>query len=343
MTKYDVYDDHVIEAIHDLVASCGGDPDIFEGELVTQMIQTCLKFLREGHNTGQLKLITRSLKEMRYAYSIFNQYPHVRRISIFGSARTEEGHPDYQEALQFGELMTHDGWMCITGAGDGIMKAAMEGAEKESSFGLSIRLPFEASANTVIEGDIKLINFRYFFTRKLMFLHHADALAVFPGGFGTMDELFEVLTLMQTGKGNIIPLVMMEGREGGYWEAWQYYVKSALVERQMINPDDMHLFYIAKGPEDAKKHIQNFYSRYHSSRYVQDTLALRIHSPLEEKQIEELNETFDDLVVTGKIRQTEALAEETDHLEYPRIVFHHNRGRLGRVRMLIDKINSFKP
>ena len=196
MEKLEVNDERILEAIQSLILACGGAPESFDGELITQMIQTSLKLMTEGHDTGQLKLITRSLKEMRHAYRVFNRYEGIRRIGIFGSARTPEDHIDYITARRFSEGIAEKGWMCLTGAANGIMKAGLEGPKKESSFGLSIRLPFEAGVNSVIEGDPKLMVFRYFFTRKLMFISHSDAVAVFPGGFGTLDELFEVLTLM---------------------------------------------------------------------------------------------------------------------------------------------------
>lgn len=326
--------------IKDIIELMGADPSTLEADLVKQMIETALKMLKGGYDGGQLKLMTRAFKEMRYAYQIFNRYPASRRISIFGSARTSEDHPDYLEAKNFGSLMTKMGWMCITGAADGIMKAGLEGAHISSSFGLSIRLPFESPSNSLIAGDPKLITFRYFFTRKLMFLSHSDALAAFPGGFGTQDELFESLTLMQTGKANIVPLVLIEGENGVYWSEWLEYLQSHLLANRWISPEDESFFYIASSAEDAVHHIKKFYFRYHSSRYVKDTLVIRMLTPLSEEQIEQLNREFGILIKAGRIYATPALLEETDHLELPRIAFEHNRRHFGILRQLIDRLND---
>lgn len=340
MPTNDVHDEQIVNAIHQLIEACGCSADNFAGDLTTQLIQTSLKLLIDDHDIGQLKLMTRAMKEMRHAYRIFNQYPDTHRISIFGSARTPQNHPDYQTAKEFGMKMAQAGWMCITGAADGIMKAGLEGAEKSSSFGLSIRLPFEAPINSVIEGDPKLMIFRYFFTRKLMFISHSHAVAVFPGGVGTLDELFEVLTLMQTGKSNIIPTVLLEGT-GKYWEGWEEYLKEHLLGNGWISPEDKNFYYIANSTEDGIQHIQKFYSRYHSSRYVKDLLVIRLLTPLGTHQIQELNAHFAKLIESGQITASSALPEETDYLELPRLVFRHTRKDFGLLRALIDHINNF--
>lgn len=341
MEKLDVNDERVLEGIQSLISACGGAPESFDGELVTQMIQTSLKLMIEGHDTGQLKLITRALKEMRHAYRVFNKYGGTRRISIFGSARTPEEHPDYQAAKKFSGIMGDLGWMCITGAANGIMKAGLEGPKQESRIGLSIRLPFEDAASTAIDGDPKLMVFRYFFTRKLMFISHSDAVAVFPGGYGTLDELFEVLTLIQTGKANIIPVVLLEGGDGVYWQHWQHYVDKHLLGNGWISPRDTSLFYIAKSVEDGVQHVQQFYSRYHSSRYVKEELVIRMNTPLTQKDVDLLNSEFSPLVKGGEIRLTDHLEGEDDFLDLPRIAFRHTRRDIALLRLLIDRINSF--
>lgn len=331
----------VEQKIKELIAFNDSDPETFDAGLIRQIIGSSLKLLKENPDTGQLKLMTRAFKEMRYAYNIFNQHPSERRISIFGSARTPEDHSDYLVAKAFSAAMANLGWVCITGAADGIMKAGLEGARKEARFGLSIRLPFESPTNSLLAGDPKLITFRYFFTRKLMFLSHSDAVAAFPGGVGTQDELFEVLTLMQTGKANIIPVVLLQGT-GNYWQEWQEYLVRNLLDNGWISPEDLHLYYIAKDIEDAVSHIMQFYNRYHSSRYVKDTLIIRMLSHLNQKQIAELNKEFAPaLVKEGEIRLTTALPEEEDHLELPRLAFVHNHRHFGVLRQMIDRINSF--
>ena len=341
MTHIDVNDGPILQAIQDLITLSGGAPKTFEGELITQLIQNSLKLMTEGHDTGQLKLITRALKEMRYAYRIFNKYPSIRRISIFGSARTPENHPDYIAAKTFSKELADKGWMCITGAANGIMKAGLEGPGQESRIGLSIRLPFENVAVSMMEGDPKHIIFRYFFTRKLMFMSHSDAVAVFPGGFGTLDELFEALTLIQTGKANIIPIVLIEGSPGVYWRFWQEYVEQHLLANGWIGAEDQHLYYIAPSVEKAVEHIQKFYSRYHSYRYVREMLVIRMNQPLNHEQVKQLDQKFRKIVQEGEIKICDPLEDESDHLDLPRIVFHHTRRDIGLLRALIDEINSF--
>lgn len=341
MTIADLNDERIVNSIQKLIELTGADPKTLDGELVTQIIQTGLKLLKEGHDTGQLKVMTRAIKEMRYAYNIFNRYKEAPCVSIFGSARTPEDHPDYIAAKAFSVAIARHGWMCMTGAANGIMKAGLEGPKLESTFGLSIRLPFESGSNTVIENDPKLITFRYFFTRKLMFMSHSNAMAAFPGGFGTLDELFEMLTLMQTGKANIIPIVLLEGSSGVYWEQWRRYVNDNLLDNGWISPEDMRLFYLAPSIDDAVHHIIKFYTRYHSSRYVKDLLVIRLHSPLLQKQIDLINLKYPSLIVEGSITSVAPFPEETDHLELPRIAFHHNRKNMGLLRMMIDEINDF--
>lgn len=341
MTEIDINSEKILDAIHSLIESCGANPQTLDGELVTQMIQTALKLMIEGHDTGQLKVITRAIKEMRYAYGIFNRYKEGPCISIFGSARTPEDHPDYLTAKAFSTAMAKNGWMCMTGAANGIMKAGLEGPKIESTFGLSIRLPLEITSNTVIEGDPKLIVFRYFFTRKLMFMSHSHAMAAFPGGFGTLDELFEVLTLIQTGKSNIIPIVLLEGAPGNYWKNWQGYVNDHLLTNRWISTEDLRLYHHASSVNDAVQHITKFYKRYHSSRYVKDVLVIRLLSPLSPMQIDLLNQKYHSLVASGSIASSGPLPEETDHQELPRLAFHHTRKDFGRLRMMIDEINGF--
>jgi len=328
-------------AVNDLIRSVGGDPETYDGRLVAQMIQTALKLFPDGHDTGQIKLITTALKEMRHAYRVFNKYRGIPKITIFGSARTPPLHPDYIAAREFSKAMAAEKWMAITGAGGGIMKAGHEGPQREASFGLSIRLPFETTANEVIEGDPKLINFRYFFTRKLMFMTHADAVAVFPGGFGTQDELFECLTLVQTGKSNIIPIVLVEGAGGEYWRHWHENLLRSLQCCGWISPEDTAFYHIAKDEQDAVEHVLKFYRIFHSSRYVGDTLVLRLQRSLAPAEIELLNSKFAGLIKVGRIEASGALEGERDHLDLPRIAFIHTRNQFALVRRLIDQINDF--
>jgi uncharacterized protein (TIGR00730 family) len=326
-----------------LISFVGGEPASPIGRMVRDILITGLKLIPDGRDTGEMKLMTAALKEMRYAYRIFGQYAAPHKVTIFGSARTPEGHPDYEAAVIFGRLMAEAGWMVITGAGDGIMRAGHEGPGREASFGVAIRLPFETTANKVIAGDEKLIHFRYFFTRKLMFISQAEAVACFPGGFGTMDETFEVLTLVQTGKAAMIPIVLIEGAGNDYWDQWDAWVRGSLLTRGLISPEDLNLYTIARTPAEAVDQITRFYRVYHSARYVKDELVIRLKAPLAPGDVERLAEEFAPLIKKGSLVQRGPLEVEEDHLDLPRLVFTHTRHNYGLVRRLIDRINECAP
>jgi len=335
------HDSQVTEGLDELIRSVGGDPRTFDGQLVREMMTTSLKLIRDGADTGELKLISRSLKELRYAMKVFRPYAEARKISIFGSARTAEDHPTYEAAVDFSKRFSDRGWMVITGAGDGIMKAGHGGAGREGSFGVAIRLPFETTANEIIAGDAKLITFRYFFTRKLMFLSQCDAVALFAGGFGTHDEGFEVLTMIQTGKTPMIPLVMVDAPGDDYWMNWEKYVLEELLGNGMISEQDRNLYFITDDPKEAAHHVFDFYRNYHSQRFVQDKLVFRVHRPLGDEQLAALNEEFANLVEEGEIEQGGPLEGEEDHLELPRIYFTYTKHNYGTLRSMIDRINGF--
>jgi len=342
-------DTDVQETLEVLIREIGdeqldGDKDAeFKVRLARDLLTAGLKLIPDGRDTGELKLMTAAVKELRYAYRVFAQYPDPYKVTIFGSARTPEDHPDYQAAVEFSRMMAEAGWMVITGAGDGIMKAGHVGPGREASFGVSIRLPFETTANEVIAGDEKLINFRYFFTRKLMFLSQAEAVALFPGGFGTLDEAFETLTLVQTGKASMMPIVLIEKPGGTYWNRFDAFIKEELLALGMINPEDLGLYYIAADADDAAKHVIRFYRNYHSSRYVRNDLVIRLKHPLREADVDRLNDEFGVLVKSGRMTQRGPYEVEDDHLDLPRLVFTHTRYKFGIVRKLIDAINDCEP
>lgn len=303
---------------------------------------TALKMARDGMGTADLKLMNRSLKEMRYAAKVFAGYRQVRKVCVFGSARTPETSADFLAAEEFAREMVANDFMVITGGGDGIMGAAQRGAGRERSFGLNIRLPFEQRANETIHGDPKLVNFNYFFTRKLNFVKETHALALFPGGFGTMDEGFEVLTLMQTGKARIIPLVLVERAGGTYWETWMKFLTDDLFKSGYIGAEDFKLFKIVHTPAEAVAEILQFYKVYHSARWVGDQLVLRLTRRLDDAAVTELNEQFSDIVRSGKIGQTTALRQEKNEPEIwslPRLILQPHRKSFGRFRELIDAVN----
>lgn len=335
-----VNDPPFLDKIHELIELVGAKSDDYEGELAIQMIQTALKLLLDKPDLGQMKLMTRALKEMRYAYRTFSRYPVTRRVSIFGSARTPEDHPNYQAALQFSHLMSQAGWACMTGGAEGIMKAGLQGVEQDQRFGLSILLPWETGANTLIDKDPKLMMFRYFFTRKLMFVSHSDAFAAFPGGYGTMDELFEVLTLMQTGKAEIMPVVLLQGLQGAYWQHWEDYIEEYLLSKGWISPKDMRLYHIAAGVKEGRDHILKFYSNYNSSRYVKDRFVIRLNKEPRAQDLKELSKEFAGLIQKGEIEKTACSPEESDVPDLPRISFVHTRRDFSYLRGLIDRLNE---
>ncbi len=315
----------------------GGDK-----ELLGEMMITICRLGRDGTGRGELKMLNRAIKELRYAFKTFAPYQAVRKVSIFGSSRTPEDHPEYLAAVQFARRMREEKWMVITGAGDGIMRAGHGGAGREASFGVAIRLPFEQKTNPIIADDSKLVNFKYFFTRKLIFMKEASAIALFPGGFGTQDEGFEAITLIQTGKAPVMPIVLVDAPGGIYWQHWRTYVVAELLRTNMISPEDMNLVRITDDTETAVREIIHFYSRYHSMRYVKEKLVLRLNSPVSEKVLEQLNHDYGDLLSTGRIEQSaDALPEENGELPgKPRLVLHFNHQSHGRLRLLINAVNN---
>ncbi|MBN1490110.1 MAG: LOG family protein [Phycisphaerae bacterium] len=313
-----------------------------ESDLLEQMIVTICRLAGDRTGRGELKIINSALRELRYAFKVFAPYQDVRKVTIFGSSRTPAGHPEYQAAMQFARRICEKNWMVITGAGDGIMGAGHDGAGRESSFGVAIRLPFEQQVNTIIADDPKLITFRYFFTRKLLFVKEASAIALFPGGFGTQDEGFEALTLIQTGKAPIQPIVLIDAPNGTYWQHWRTYVVAELLRTGMISPEDMNLFRVTDDVDAAVYEVTHFYSRYHSMRFVKNLLVLRLESPLSETAIEQLNDTFGDLLASGRFEQQPGpLPDENNAFPArPRLVFAFNNSSYGRLRLLINAVND---
>jgi uncharacterized protein (TIGR00730 family) len=325
-------------AIADFVQKHAAGPD---ADLYANMLKTVCRMSRDNINRGDIKLIDRALGELRYAFKVFEPYEAIPKVTIFGSSRTPENHPEYIQATKFAEQMGKNNWMVITGAGDGIMKAGHGGAGREASFGVAIRLPFEQRTNTIIEGDKKLVNFKYFFTRKLMFMREAKAVALFPGGFGTQDEGFEVMTLIQTGKAPLMPLVLVDAPGGTYWQHWRTYVKAELLHSKMINEEDMQLFKLTDNVDVAVNEILHFYKRFHSLRYVGNTLVMRLNEALPDAALKHIQKEFSDVVESGTIEQTKALEEEGDDVpDKPRLVLEFNRRSHGRLRQLVDFING---
>ena len=343
---YDLGDSALDAKLKDLVDSVLADGNhhashTHDNDIIGEMLVSGLKMLRDDTDRGDLKLVNSALKEMRYSFVVFSQYRNTPKVTIFGSARTQPEDPNYKLAAEFARTMTDARWMVITGAGPGIMEAGNLGAGQELGFGVNIRLPFESEPNEYIH-ESRVINFKYFFTRKLMFVKESDAFAIFPGGFGTQDEAFELLTLMQTGKTDMHPIVLMEAEGTGYWDAWLGFI-TELEKQGMISPNDRSLFTLTNSIQDASDEIRNFYSNYHSMRYVKGQLVLRMHRPPDPDLIKSLNAEFSDIVSTGEIEAIDITPDETasdDNVELHRIRLHFNRRNFGRLRMLIDHINE---
>ena len=313
-----------------------------QDELLAAMDQTIERLRHDGTSVGDLKILSRTLRELRYALKVFAPYRRRRKITVFGSARTKPDAPAYLQGVELGKQMAAHGWMLITGAGGGIMEAGHRGAGRELSMGLNIKLPFEQSANPYIDGDPKLVTLRYFFTRKLMFVKECSAVCCLPGGFGTLDETLEVLTLLQTGKQQILPMVLLDQPGGTFWKTFHEFVIKDLLSNQLISPEDLSLYHITDRVEEAVKCVLDFYANYHSMRYVRELLVLRMQRPLSVEFLERLNSDFADIVVSGQMEQRGALPEEEGEPELgdlPRLVFHFRRVHIGRLRQLIDTLN----
>jgi uncharacterized protein (TIGR00730 family) len=325
--------------IQELIDSRGGGHN---EESVADIIENALKLLKDVEDSGDVRVIQTALRELRYAFKLFAPYAHVRKVTMFGSARTHPSRQEYLQGVDFGRKIAAAGFMVITGAGPGIMQAGHEGAGPEMSFGVNIRLPWEQGANPVIREDKKLVTFKYFFTRKLIFIRHSDAIALFPGGFGTMDEGYEALTLMQTGKSQLMPLVLIDRPGGTFWKTWDRHVREHLLRDELISPDDLNLYQITDDTDQAVKIITRFYRNFHSSRFVKDLFVIRLKHAPSDSAIEALNEDFADINNGPPIKRIEPTPEEregADHLELPRIAFNFNRREYGRLRQMIDVIN----
>mgnify|MGYP001617082850 FL=1 len=312
-------------------------------ELIAEMMRTVLKLSGDEASRGDLKILNRALKELRYAFKIFARYRAVRKVSIFGSTRVPEKDPYYQMAVRLGRRLADEGFMVITGAGAGIMQAGHEGAGKEHSFGVNIQLPFAQEPNRFIRNDPKLMTFHFFFTRKLIFVKEADAVVFFPGGYGTHDEAIEALTLAQTGKSQIVPILLVDLPGRGYWKEWEGFVRGRMLNQGFISEEDLDFFKIAEDVEAVIQEIKQFYRNYHSYRFVRQDLVIRLQLPPTPVLIETLNRDFRDILTEGEVRPTAPLPEEADDpetLSLPRLLVPFNRKDFGRLRKMIDVINS---
>jgi len=329
------------EAIRQVLELAGG---MRRPEIIREMIIASLKAGQEDDGGVNLKLMHASAKEMRFTAKAFSPYRDVRKVTVFGSARTRADETAYRMASLLGQKLAESGYMVITGGGPGIMQAVHEGAGPEASFGVNIRLPFEQKANPVMEGDTKNITYKYFFNRKVAFLKECDAIVLFPGGFGTLDEGMESLTLVQTGKRNPVPILLVDEPEGTYWKGWAELIEQSLLAGGYISPSDLALFERVESVDDAVERINRFHFRYHSLRYLRDVLAVRMTSPVDPEKLHELKVRFSDMLrPEGTMVLSGALPEEADEPEIahlPRLILDFNRHDFGKLRQLIDAINS---
>jgi len=308
-----------------------------------EILATVVRLASPGTDRLDLKIVNAALKEMCEGFEVFAPYRHVRKVTIFGSARTLPSDPLYAQARDLAALLAAHGWSTVTGAGPGIMAAGLEGAGADHSFGINIRLPFEQGANQFIADDPKLVSMKYFFTRKLLLIKESFAYAVLPGGFGTLDEAFELLTLLQTGKAEPAPMVLLEIPDGGYWKGWERFLSEEVVSRHLVSPGDSSLYRIVDRVTDAAAEILGFYRNYHSLRWVGDTLVIRLESKPTESEAAELSEQFGD-AIHGQIRVLDsALPAERrgeDFPDLPRVAMRFDRVSYSRLRELIDALNT---
>jgi len=311
-------------------------------ELIDEIKLSADKLAKDRASRGDVKLLSRTLRELRYAFKVFAPYRTFRKVTIFGSARTLPGHPAYQQAVEFGRQIAKHRWMVVTGAAGGIMEAGHVGASREHSLGLNILLPFEQFANPIIAGDQKLVHMKYFFTRKLMFVKESDAICLLPGGFGTLDEGFELLTLLQTGKRDLVPVVLLDEPGGDYWTTMETFIHKQLLARGLISSEDLCLYKRTDRVDEAIAEILSFFRVYHSMRYVHGKLVLRLNRRPSDATLAEIQRQFADIVATGRYEISGQLPEEKEETalaELPRLVFQYNRYNQGRLRQLIDFLN----
>ncbi|MCX7595415.1 MAG: LOG family protein [Fischerella sp.] len=317
-------------------------PTLKNRQYIQQALATIVRLAETEVDRLDWKILSASLMDMERGFQLFYDYRHVRKVTIFGSARLSSESPEYRMAVDFARYVSQLGFMVITGGGGGIMQAGHEGAGRENSFGLNIQLPFEQRANPIIEGDPKLIHFKYFFTRKLFLLKESDAVALFPGGFGTQDEAFECMTLSQTGKFGPVPVVLIDRPGGDYWRSWSEYIDKQLLRKGLVSPEDSSLYTVTDDLVVACNAITRFYQVYHSSRYVGDRLVIRLKIDLSEAEVEQLNANFSDILVTGRIEKSQALPQEAqdETFDLPRLVLYFNQRDLGRLYQMIAAINN---
>lgn len=331
--------------LDELIEQLLGMAEVHHPKIIREMVLSALKTGQENDYPADLKMLRATMKEMRYTSKLFAPYRDRKKVTIFGSARSTPDEAIYQKCVTFSRQLVRLGYMVITGGGPGIMQAGNEGAGPDNSFAVNIRLPFEQETNPVMENSTNSITYKYFFTRKVAFLKEADAVALFPGGFGTLDEAMETLTLIQTGKNPPIPLVLIDDDDGSYWEPWFDFIKQVLLKRGLISGEDFSLFTITRDPFEAAQIIADFYRNYHSSRWVGQTLVIRLNKVLNAQQLTTLEEEFSEIIEPGcHLEMSGALPEEQDQpdlLDLPRLTFRFNRRNYGLLKAFLRRLNAF--
>ncbi|MFL6206253.1 MAG: TIGR00730 family Rossman fold protein [Acidimicrobiales bacterium] len=312
-------------------------------DVLRDILRTAAGLAGDGADRLDLKITAAALKEMRAAFAMFEPLKGSPKVTIFGSARTSPEDPLYEQARRLAEHLADAGWFVITGAGPGIMQAGAEGAGPERAIGISIRLPFEEQPSDLLAGGDRVVAMKYFFTRKLMLIKESSAFVCLPGGFGTQDETFELLTLLQTGKATPAPVVLLDVPGGTYWTSWVSYLDAELVAKGLVSPDDHELFLATDDVDEAVARIQQFWRSYHSIRWVGDRLVIRLRHRPTPDEVADLNERFGDLLVDGAIELSEPLAAEVadrDELDLARLVMRYDARRAGRLHGFIDALND---
>ena len=341
LPRYRTGDPSLDEAVAALATQVTGR----DADLIFELVTSALRLARDHADRGDLKMANAALKEMRYSFHVFEPYRSQRKVAIFGSARTQPDDPLYDQARRFAQAIAREEWMVITGAGPGIMEAGIEGAGAERAFGVSIRLPFEA-ATTQFADDPKLINFRYFFTRKVTFVKEADAFVLLPGGFGTLDEAFELLTLVQTGKAQSGPIVLLDTPGGTYWTGWLDFVRRELADNGYVSEPDLGLLTITDDVDAAVREVTGFFANYQSQRFVEGRLVLRVRAAPDDATLSALSDEFGDIIRRGQLERVDASpaeVEDDDDLDLARVAFWFDKRGWSRLRTLIDRLNEVGP
>jgi uncharacterized protein (TIGR00730 family) len=340
LPRYRTGDPELDARVADLIAQLD---DTHDTDLVFEMIVSALRLARDHASRGDLKIANAALKEMRYAFAVFEPYRSARKAAIFGSARTKRDDPLYEQTTALARELAAADWMVITGAGPGIMEAGIEGAGAANSFGVSIRLPFEAVTTQFLADDPKLVNFRYFFTRKVTFVKEAHAFVLLPGGYGTLDEGFELLTLVQTGKTPPAPIVLLDVPGGTFWLTWMEFIQRELRAYGYISPEDVDIVKITDDVAVALDEVTRFYRNYHSLRFVEGTLVLRMQRLPSDATLAALNADFADIVASGAIEPCEPSKGEVSDNDVPKLArlrLRFDRRSYSRLRQLINRLND---